>query len=87
MLSAPRQAQLRQLRGQVKIALDIGAVHDVEYRVGLLVDEVIPGNDFLQRVGRKGVYARQVLYDNVLMPLQLALFLLDGDAGPVTHIL
>ena len=45
-----RQPQLQQLRGQVEIALQIGAVHDVEDHVRRLGNEVVPRHDLLKRI-------------------------------------
>ena len=78
-------AQLRQLGGQVQVALQVGAVDDVQDGVGALADQVIPGHHLLQGVGGQGVDARQVHDDHVIVLLQLALLLLHGDAGPVAH--
>ena len=82
-----RDAQLDQLGGQVEVALDVGAVHDVQDDVGLFAHQVAAGHHFFQGVGRQGINARQVLHDDVLVVLQAAVLFLDGDAGPVAHIL
>ena len=81
------QAQLDELGGQVQVALDVGAVHDVEDGVRLLIDQVVAGHHLLQRIGGQGVDARQVLDDDLLVALQLALLLFHRDAGPVAHVL
>ena len=78
-------AQLRQLGGQIQVALQVGAVDDVQDGVGALADQVIPGYHLLQGVGGQGVDAGQVHDDHVIVLLQLALLLLHGDAGPVAH--
>ena len=80
-------AELDQLGGQVEVTLDVGAVDDVQDGVGLLIDEVAAGNDLLQRVGRQRVDTGQVLDHDVVVTLELALLLLDGNAGPVADIL
>ena len=46
-----RDAQLQQLGGQVEVALDVGAVQDVQDSVRLFIDQIIAGDDFFQRVG------------------------------------
>ena len=46
-----RDAQLGQLRGQVQVALEVRAVDNVEDGVRPLVDQVVAGDDLLQRVG------------------------------------
>ena len=80
-------AQLNKLGGQIKVTLDVGAVNDVEDGIGLFVDEVAAGNDLLQRVGRQRVDTGQVLNHDVVVTLELALLLLNGNAGPVADIL
>ena len=47
-----RNAHLQQLGGQVQIALQIGAVNQVDDRIRTLVHQIIPGDHLLQRVGR-----------------------------------
>ena len=78
-------AQLRELCGKVQVALQIGAVDDVQDGVGPLTNQVVTGHNFFQGVGRQGVDARQVHDDDVVVLLQLAFLLLHGDAGPVAH--
>ena len=78
-------AQLRQLGGQIEIALQIGAVDDVQNGVGALADQVVAGHHLLQRVGGQGVDAGQVHDDHVLVLFQASLLLLHRDAGPVAH--
>ena len=78
-----RNAKLGKLGGKVKIAFKVGAVDDVEYRVGTLGDEIISRHHFLQRIGRKRINTRQVHDHNVVVLFELALFLFDGNAGPV----
>ena len=80
-------AQLRELGGEVEVPLQVRAVHDIQDGVGPVVDEVIPGHHFLQRIGGQGIDAGQVGDGHVVVLFQLALFLLYRDAGPVAHIL
>ena len=78
-------AQLGKLGGEVEVALQVGAVDDVQNGVGALLDEVVTSHQFLQRVGGQGVDAGQVHDHHIVVLLQLALFLLHRDAGPVTN--
>ena len=80
-----RNTQLGELRGQVQVTLKVRAIDDVQDGIGTLGDEVVTGNDLLQRVGGQRVDARQVHDDDVVVLLQLALFLFNGNAGPVTY--
>src|SRR5699024_8136123 len=82
-----RDAQLDQLGGQVEVPLDVGAVHDVQDGVGLLGDQVVAGDHFLQGVGGQRVDGGQVLDYHILAVLQLAVLLFHRDAGPVAHVL
>ena len=79
-------AELDQLGGQVEVTLDVGAVDDVQDGVGLLIDEVAAGNDLLQRVGRQRVDTGQVLDHDVIVALELAFLLLDGNTGPSARL-
>ena len=81
------QVQLNELGGEIQVPLDVGAVHDVEDGVGLLIHQIAAGHHFLQGVGGQGVNTGQVLDDHILVALQLALFLFHRDAGPVAHVL
>ncbi len=65
-------AQLDQLGGQVEVTLDVGTIDDVQDGIGLLVDEVAAGNNFLQRVGRQRVDTGQVLDHDVIVALEFA---------------
>lgn len=76
-------AQLDELSGQVQVALDVGAINDVQDGIGLLLDQISTGDDLFQSVRRQGVDTGQVLDDDILLALQLAFLLLDGNAGPV----
>ena len=78
-------AQLRQLRGQVEVALDVRRVDDVEDGVRLLIDQIAARHHFLQRVGGKTVNARQVLNDYVVRALEAPFLFFNGDARPVAH--
>ena len=80
-------AQLGELGGQVQIAFQVRAVHDVQDGVRPLADQVIPGHHFLQGVGGQGINAGQVGDGYISLLFQLALFFLHGDTGPVAHIL
>ena len=43
-----RDTEFQQLGGQIKISLNVRSVHDVQDRIGLLVHQILTGNDFLQ---------------------------------------
>ena len=80
-------AELDELRGEVEVALEVGAVDDVQDGVGTLVGKVVAGHDLLERVGGERIDAGQVRDGHVRMSLELAVLLLDRDAGPVAHVL
>ena len=86
-----RDAQLRDLGGQIQVPLDIGAVHDIDDCVGPVINQIIPGHHLLKGVRRQGVYARQVHDDDLLLAsgykgfLQPPLLLLHRHPRPVAH--
>ena len=82
-----RQPQFQQLRGEVEVALQVRAVHDVQDGVRLLVDEVVARHDLLERVRRERVDAGKVLDHHVVRALQPAVLLLHRHAGPVADVL
>ena len=82
-----RMAQVHQLGGKVEVAFDVGAVHDVKYRVGVILHQIGAGHQLLRRVGGQGVDAGQILDHHLRVALQGALLLLHRDPGPVAHIL
>ena len=79
--------QLQQLQRQIQVALDIGGIHDVDDAVRLLVENVIPGDEFLLRVGAQGVNARQIHHRAILMTAHLAGFLIHRHTGEIAHVL
>ena len=80
-------AHLHELQRQVEVPLDVGGVDNVDEAVGLLVQNEIPGDDLLRRVGADGVNARQVHHRAVFLAPDGAGFLVHGDAGKVAHVL
>ena len=76
-------AELGELRGEVKVTLKVRAVDDVQNGIGARADEVISRYDFLQRVGGQRINARKVGDDDTVMTFELAFLLLDRDARPV----
>ena len=53
----------------------------------MLLEQVITGDDLLQRVGAQGVNAGQVGDGHITVASQLALLFFHSDAGPVAHVL
>ena len=78
---------LHQLERQVQVPLDIGGVHDINEAVGLLVQDEIPGDNLLRRIGPDGVDARQVDHRAVLFPPDGARLLIHRHAGEIAHVL
>ena len=78
-----RDAELGQLRGEVEVPLQVGAVDNVQNRIGPLRDQVVPGDDLFECVGGQRINTGKVHDDDVVMLLQLAFLLFDRDAGPV----
>ena len=82
-----RHAQLKELKRQVQVALDIGRIDDVNDAVRLSVEDEVSGNDLLLRVGAQGIDARQIDHGAILYLADLADFLIDCHAGEVAHML
>ena len=82
-----RMTQLDQLGGQIQVALDVGAVDDVQNRVGMVIDQIGTGHHFLGRVRGQRIDTGQVLNDHIAMTFQGAFLLFNGDSGPVANIL
>ena len=82
-----RKAQVEDLRRQVKVALEVRGVHEVDHDVGTALQKVVTRHDLLGRVRRERVDARQVRDDHVLVARVLALLLFHGHARPVAHVL
>ena len=82
-----RQPQLRELRGEVEVSLDVRSVNDVQDRVRTLLDEEPARNLLLDRVRRKRVDAGKVLDHHVLVSGEDAVLLLDRHARPVADVL
>ena len=80
-----RDPQLGQLGGEVQVALQVGAVHDIEDGIGALTQQVVPGHHLLQSIRRKGIDAGQVGDGHALVLFQPAFFLFHRYAGPVAH--
>ena len=80
-------AQLAKLGGEVKIAFQVAAVNQVQDEGGMVRDQVIPADDFLQGVGGKRINARKVFNDDVLVAFQAAFLFFHSNAGPVPDVL
>ena len=78
-------AELGELRGEIQVTLEVRTVDDVQDRVRTLTDEVVTGDDLLQRVGGQRINTGKVHDDHVIMLFELAFLLFHGDAGPVTN--
>ena len=80
-----RNAELDKLCGEVEVALEVRAVHDVQDRIRTFVDQIISGDDFLQRVRGQGIDAGKVGDDHVAVTFQLTFLLFNRDARPVAY--
>ena len=80
-------AQLHQLKGQVKISLNIGGVYDVDDGSGILLKDEVSGDDLFGRVGGEGVDAGQIHQDGIPVVLDGTFLLFHCHAGEVAHML
>ena len=60
-------AQLEQLCGQIQVTFNVGTVHNIEDGIGLLIDQIVSGDHFLQGIGGQGINAGKVLDDDILV--------------------
>ena len=78
---------LHELRGEIKIALKVGRVHDVDDEVRLFVQDVVARDDLFGSVRREGVDAGKVEdLDGFGALFVDALLLVHRDARPVAHV-
>ena len=79
--------QLHQLHRQVKVALDVGGIHDIDDAGGLFADDELPGNDLLAGIGGHGVDARQVGDLGLRVSLDGTALAVHRHAREVAHVL
>ena len=78
---------LKQLCGEIKVALQIRGVHDVDDEVRFFVEYVVPRYDLFGSVRRKRINAGKVEYAHLFRPFFVhALFLVHRDARPVADV-
>ena len=78
-----RDAELRQLRRQIEVALQIRAVDDIQNRFWLFIQQIFSCDDFFQCVGRQRIDARQIRHDDIVALLEFSFLLLHRHARPV----
>ena len=61
-----------ELSGQIKVTLEVGAVDDVEYRIGALAEQEVTRDDLLKGVRGKRIDARKVNDRYAVKLLELA---------------
>ena len=84
--SHQRDVHVDQLRGEVKVALEVGGVDDVDDHVGHFLREMLPDIEFLGRIARQRVGAGQVDKVEVVAEERGAGFGgIDGHARIVAH--
>ena len=79
--------QLHQLHGQIKVALDVGGIHNVDDTAGAVVHQKVPGDDLLIGVGGQGINARQVRHRCLRVIADGAVLPVHGDTGEIAHVL
>ncbi len=80
-----RNAQLGQLCRQVKIALQVRTVDDIEDSIRRFIQQILTRDNLFQCIWRERVNARQVRYNDVIMLLELAFLLFYRDTRPVSN--
>ena len=81
-----RHIQLQQLHGEVKIALDVGRVGDIDDAVRLFVQNILACDDLLLRIGAQRVDARQVNDRAVVLAAHGSRLLLHRHARKVADM-
>ena len=79
--------QFHQLHGQVKVALDVGGIHDVDDAGGFFADDELAGNDLLAGIGGHGVDARQVGDLGLRVALDGTALAVHRHAREIAHML
>ena len=82
-----RDPQLKQLKRQVQIPLDVGGIHNVDYAVRLLIENKVAGDDLLLRIGPQRVNAGQIHHGTAFFVCDLSHLLIHRDAGEVSNVL
>ena len=80
-------AHLQQLERQIQVPLNIGGVYNVDDTVRFLIDDEIPGDDLLRRIGADGVDARKIHHCAVPLSPDGAGLLIHRHTGKVAHML
>ena len=80
------QVHVDELRGEVEVALEVGRVYHVDHHVGRLLDDLLAHVEFLGRVGRERVGARQVHeVERVAVVFGVTLLRVHGHTRVVAH--
>lgn len=82
-----RHVEFHELQAQVEIALDVRTIDDVDDGIGFLVEHELARDDFLARIGRERVDARQVRHRDLGLIAYLAVLAIDCHARKVADVL
>ena len=82
-----RKTDFQQLCRQIEVALNVRTVNDVQNDIRLLFYQIGTGNDFLERIRRKGVNTRQIFDNDILVVQKVSFLLFNRDARPVADVL
>ena len=81
-----RDVHIYQLGGEVQVAFQVAAVHDVKNYIGTFLNDVLPHIEFLWRIGAERIGAWQVdQVERVSAVLEGAHLLVDRHATVVAH--
>ena len=81
-----RTTCLKNLCGQIEVALKVGNVKQVDDGIGALVYNVITRDRLFRRIWWKRINTRQVNEGNVFIYAPCCLLLLNGNTWPVADI-
>jgi len=83
-----RHAELEELAGQVEIPLQVGGVDDIDDHFRALIDQIVAGDKFLDRIGGHRVGAWKIGDgDPITLMIDMAFLVVDGYARIVADML
>ena len=82
-----RNVQLKELHGQIQIALDIRGVHNIDDTARFILQHELARNNLFCGIRTHGIDAWQVRDQGVCMAQQRAVLAVNRNSGEVAHVL
>ena len=86
-----RYAKLQNLGGEIKVSLNIGAVHNIDNGIRPFMNQIIPCHHLFRCVRRQGIDSRQIRDDHIfgtyvrVLLFQFPFLFFHRHSGPVAH--